>query len=224
VSATFEHQDLRDADFDRQDLTGCRFVNCRISGASFRGADMVGAYFEGCAGWEANAKGATADTGVDFSFADLREAGFVRCDLSLARLVRIRGYDLTMEHCQLQGADLSHADFALPIATREPPVAAVLRHCNLSHADLSHVDLTGADLSGSRLMEALLHETCLRRADLSGTDLNNVSGRGMILAGADLRNAAFNGLDPRLVDLTGVRITSGQAPMLLGALGIILSD
>ncbi len=170
-----------------------------------------------CKAWEAD-----ATDGADFGFADLREARFERCDLSLASFSRARGYDLVLEGCQAQGADFSQLDTRMPLAISEPPVACTLRHCNLSHADLSRIDLSGADLSGSRLLEALLDDSSLRGADLSGCDLNNISGRGLDLTGADLRGATFNNLDPRRVDLTGVQITPDQVTMLLAPLGIVL--
>lgn len=192
-------------------------MGCRLSGASFRGADLSGAHFVACKAWEPD-----TPEGADFSFANLREARFERCDLSMATLSRARGYDLLLEDCQAQGADFSQLDTRMPLAIQEPPVACTLRGCNLSHADLSRIDLSGADLSGSRLLEALLDDSSLRGADLSGCDLNNISGRGLDLTGADLRGATFNNLDPRRVDLTGVRITPEQVTMLLEPLGIVL--
>lgn len=226
--AAFVGEDLRGRDFAGADLTERRFEDCRLAGASFRRATLCGAHFVGCRAWEPSAKElpwqADAPAGADFSFADLREAVFERCDVSLCRFERARGYDLRLEDCQAQGAGFGHLDTRLPIATREPLVRCTLRRCNLAYADLSHVDLSGADLSGSRLVEALLDEASLRGADLTGADLNNVSGRGVILAGADLRGAVFNNLDPRQLDLTGVRITAEQALTLLEPLGVIVGE
>jgi fluoroquinolone resistance protein len=246
LPAAFVGEDLRGRDFAGADLTERRFENCRLAGASFRRAILCGATFIGCRAWEPSAGPASdaerssapgeavgsnelsskadATAGADFAFADLREAVFQRCDVSMCRFERARGYDLLLEDCQAQGAGFGHLDTRLPIATREPLVRCALRRCNLAYADLSHVDLSGADLSGSRLVEALLDETSLRGADLSGADLNNMSGRGVILAGADLRGAVFNNLDPRELDLTGARITPEQALALLEPLGVIVGE
>ncbi|MEQ8859377.1 MAG: pentapeptide repeat-containing protein [Pseudomonadales bacterium] len=213
----FEHEDLREQDFQHADLADAVFVDCRLAGARFRGADLTGARFTGCRGWEAD-----APAGTDFAFATLNEASFERCELSMAVFSRARGYDLLLDECQAQGADFSHLDTRMPVATRIPTVACTLRGCNLAYADLSGVDLSGADLSGSRLTEAVLDDCSLRDADLSGCDLHNLSGRRLVLAGADLRGATFNCLDPRLLDLSGVRITPEQVPMLLAPLGVII--
>jgi fluoroquinolone resistance protein len=210
-------EDLRGQDFGRADLAGSVFLDCRLSGASFRSADLGGARFEGCRAWEPD-----SPEGADFTYANLREASFVRCDLSMAVLSRCQAYDLTLLDCQAQGADFSQMDTRLPVATRTPLVACRLRGCNLAYADLSRVDLSGADLTGSRLIEALLDDCCLRDATLVDCDLHNLSGRAMVLAGADLRGAVFNNLDPRVIDLRGVRITPAQVAMLVEPLGVVI--
>jgi hypothetical protein len=43
-----------------------------------------------------------------------------------------------------------------------------------------------------------------------------------VLAGADLRGAVFNNLDPRVIDLRGVRITPAQVAMLVEPLGVVI--
>ena len=174
--------------------------------------------FSGCRAWEAD------EAPADFSYADLREAVFERCDVSMASFHRARAYDLSLSECQAQGADFSQLDTRLPVQTRTPMVRCTMSRCNLSYADLARIDLTGADLSGSRLLEANLDECCLRDADLRDADLNNVSGRGFDIAGADLRGAVFNNLDPRHLDLQGVRIRPEQVPLLLEPVGVVIED
>ncbi|MCZ6658828.1 MAG: pentapeptide repeat-containing protein, partial [Gammaproteobacteria bacterium] len=58
--------------------------------------------------------------------------------------------------------------------------------------------------------------------DFTGTDLSNIHGKGMSLVGADLRGAIFNNLNPREIDLTGVRITLDQALWLLDPMGVVI--
>ena len=50
--------------------------------------------------------------------------------------------------------------------------------------------------------------------------LENIEGRGLVLIGADLRGATFNNLNPREMDLTGVRVDAEQGMLLLQAMGI----
>ena len=93
-------------------------------------------------------------------------------------------------------------------------------HCNFAYGDLSNTFLKACTLTNNRMVEALLHNTVLDQVCFSGTDLSNVSGRGMSLAGADLRGASFNNLDPRELDLSGVQITPDQGLTLLAVLGL----
>jgi uncharacterized protein YjbI with pentapeptide repeats len=70
------------------------------------------------------------------------------------------------------------------------------------------------------MVEALLHNAMLDGVCFHGSDLSNVSGKGMSLLGADLRGASFNNLDPRELDLSGVKITPDQTLLLLRPLGV----
>ncbi|MCZ6888065.1 MAG: pentapeptide repeat-containing protein, partial [Gammaproteobacteria bacterium] len=73
------------------------------------------------------------------------------------------------------------------------------------------------------LIHANLTETRLQEATLTGSELSNIEARGCSLTGADLRGATFNNLDPRTMDLTGIKITLDQALMLLEPLNIEIS-
>jgi uncharacterized protein YjbI with pentapeptide repeats len=55
---------------------------------------------------------------------------------------------------------------------------------------------------------------------LTGCVLDNVEARGLVLIGADLRAARFNHLDPRQIDLTGVRMNAERGLEVLRTLGI----
>jgi fluoroquinolone resistance protein len=213
----FVDKDLRNHDFSHCELAGAQFVDCQLAGASFRGAELCGACFE-----RSQLFNPEAEQRADFCYADVREARFSNCDLTTVDFSHCRAYGLVVEHCQAQGVDLSNADFALPITRGSASGLAefTMDHCNFAYGDLSNTFLKACRLTNNRMVEALLHNTVLDQACLCGSDLSNISGKGMSLAGADLRAASFNNLDPRTLDLTGVRITPDQGWMLLATLGL----
>ena len=99
--------------------------------------------------------------------------------------------------CQLQEADLVHAD---------------LRRVNLEGADLRHANLSRARLEGANLRGADLRQTALRGAQLQGADL-----RGAQMGGTDLREAQLDGtaLAPRQLSLSHWQGARGLNPALL---------
>lgn len=216
---TFVDRDMNDHEFRQAELEGARFKNCRLIGANFRGAQLCSSTFEHCQLFDPQAQ-----RSADFSYADLREAHFSHCDLTTVSFSHCRAYGLTLEHCQAQGADLSNADFALPIAGGAATGLAefTMDHCNFAYGDLSNTFLKSCTLTHNRMVEVLLHNTVLDQVRFNGSDLSNMSGKGMSLVGADLRGAIFNNLDPRELDLSEVSITIDQALLLLAPLGLVI--
>lgn len=210
-------RDLSGESFAGADLAGVQLAGCRIVACSFRGANLRGARFEDCVAFDPD----TEDC-ADFSFANLRDAGFLRCDLTAAEFQNVSGYELCFEHCQLGGVNLSGSDFRLPIGETADLTAFTMRHCNFAYGDLSNTYLRGCELTDNRMIEMQLHNTVLTEAVFRGSDICNVSGSGISLRGADLREATFNNLDPRTIDLEGVQINLEQALVLLEPLGVIV--
>ena len=209
--------DLSGTDFGGADLSERTFIECVFQGCNLRRADLRGAVFERC---EFN--DTSSESPADFNHAQLREARFTRCNLTVVEFCHAQAYDLVLENCQLQGADFSHADFRLPIGDTDLS-AFTMRDCNCSFANLSNTFLAGCTLTGNRMIEACLDYCDLTDADLTNCELHNLSATGLCLAGADLRGSSFNNIDPRAIDLTGVTITPEQTPYLLDALGINLA-
>ena len=75
--------------------------------------------------------------------------------------------------------------------------------CQLNDADLTHADLRDANLKGAQLRRANLSQAQLDGADLNGSDLSYTSLKGASLRGTDLRNSRLIGTDLRRTDLTG---------------------
>jgi len=211
----FKDQDLSGMDFRQAELADAVFENCTLIGTNFRSANLAGARFDRCHLFDPD-----KNLAADFNFATLTEAHFQHCDLTTVTLTHCRAYGLVLEHCQAQGSDLSRSDFTLPIGTDTGHAAFTMSHCNFAYGDLSNTYLKGCKLTDNRMVEALLHNCLLDGALFTGSDLSNISGRGMSLKGADLRGATFNNLDPREIDLDGVKITLEQTLWLLAPLGV----
>ncbi len=210
--------DFSGLDFAGQALTDCQFERCNFVGVNFRAANLSHSQFDRC---EFN--NATAQQPADFSQANLRDTVFTQCNLTLVDFVRCTGYALTFEHCQLQGADLSKADFRMPIGHTDL-VALFMRHCNFSYGNLANNYLPGCELTDCRMIEACLDYCDLTNANLSGSQLHNINAVGITLIGANLKSCEFNNLNPAEIDLTGVQIYHQQLAHLLGPLGIIVED
>jgi fluoroquinolone resistance protein len=159
---------------------------------------------------------------VDFSYATLKEARFERCDLTTALFSNASAYDLSLDQCQIQGADFSSCDFSLPIRGAATLASFRMTACNFAFGDLSNTYLHECVLTGNRMIDVLANNCTLTNADLSGSDLNGLTGQGLDLAGADLRGASFNSLDPRQVNLAGVRMGLAQGLAILDRLEIVI--
>lgn len=218
MGRVFHDEDLSSADFAGAELADADFQRCLLAGASFRHCDLSGATFDRCRALPPDGDG----EGVDFSYANLREARFEHCDLTMAVFVKASAYDLRLTHCHLQGADFSGCDFCLPIRGASTLASFSMHGCNFAFGDLSNTYLKECVLTDNRMIDVLANHCCLADADLSGSDLNGLTGQGLDLSGADLRRASFNTLDPRRVDLTGVRMGLAQGLQVLASLEIVV--
>ncbi len=214
----WQDQDLSERSFAGEDLSGITLTRCRLIGTSFRGADLRDARFNQCVGFDAD-----SNSCVDFSFANLREAHFEHCDFTAAEFANVSAYGLILEHCQLGGASFSGADFRLPIGGASDLTEFSMKHCNFAYGDFTNTYLKGSELTDNRMIEVGLNNSVLEDVVFTGSDLSNAHGKGISLEGADLRGAVFNHLDPRSINLTGVRITLEQTQFLLEPLGVIVS-
>ena len=209
--------EVRNVAFDRTRfrqavLTDAHFVDCRFTDCSFRSSDLSDSHFERCQFYDAD-----GEVSCDFSYAVLRNCRFEVCDLTTAVCTRTRSFGIELRRCQASGVDFSLADFSLSAGEF---ATATFMDCNLAYADFSKTVLTGAVFSGSRMSHSVWNDASLNDADLSGCDLDNIEARGLDLRGADLRDARFNRLDPREIDLTGVRMDAEQGLEVLRTLGI----
>lgn len=115
------------------------------------------------------------------------------------------------EPVNLDGADLSGADF-----TRLNLAGASLMNASLIETFFIHANLTGANFTSSNLTQAAFFGANLTKANLEGANLTKTffSGRGIFpcadLTLADLRETDIAGMDFTGVNLTGALLEKNQ--------------
>lgn len=236
AGATIENQTIEGFDWGEADLTDAIFNNCLIADAQFGGVTLEGARFNRCRilrgrfaradlrdtlFGDCNFADPEAHAGLSLAYSRLDQAVFRRCDLSFSKIESCELHGLTLEDCNLRGAQFRRNDFTRNLGRYRSSAAATLRRCNLHLADLSDISLPGCDLAQSLFREADLSGANLEGADLRDTDLFGAITSGAKLAGADLRGGELSGLDlTALASRDGLKITADQQYALLSALGI----
>jgi len=217
ADAVFQHCVFPNARFAATTLNGARFSHCHFRDCRFTNADLRGSHFTDCNFTERAAE----TTGVTFIGTDLRETSFTRVDLSMARVERCVLFSITLQSCNLLGANFDKSDFSHGYSRKQTTTRASFLSCNLGLSNLSGLRLPGVNFTGSRLREA-----DLAAADLSGADLRDCDLYGAILDQAkldraDLRGADITGLNLlRLASFKQMKIEAQQQHFLLLALGL----
>ncbi len=218
AGTAYEDQDFSNLDLTACELEDCTFTRCTFENTRFRSGQLQGAQFFHC-----QFNDAESEAPADFSAANLREAEFHHCNLNLVSFERCRGYGLSFNQCHMQGLNLSMGDFRLPVGDSELAELNIL-DCNLSFANLSNNYLAHCAITGNRMLEASLEYTDFTEADLSNNEMHGISANGVTLRGADLRGTTWSNLDPRQIDLTGVKLLYEQLPALIEPLEIELCE
>ena len=215
---SYQDENFDTEDFSQRALTDCTFSNCSFIGTNFRAADLSRSEFYNCQFNDSESQDA-----ADFSQANLKEVRFERCNLTVVEFVRCTGYGLRFEHCQMQGSDLSKSDFRMPIGNVDM-VDLALIECNASYANFANNYLSQAIFEKCRLLETCFDYCDLSEADLRGSEIHNISAVGMVIRGADLRGTAFNNINPREIELDGVKLYYDQLIGLFEPLGLVVED
>ncbi|MEM8813291.1 MAG: DUF2169 domain-containing protein [Pseudomonadota bacterium] len=164
-------------------FTECTFVNCDLAGISARFSRFKSCVFVDCNLDSADFEGARLDTcafvGEKASFKNARFVA-VEAPNSLWRAATLSGLNFTLAN--LDGADLSHADFANASLDRVSLAGALAFKTRFSNADFyrancqqalmaearfDHANLQWAVFDRADLTEALIHETNLTDAVLT---------------------------------------------------------
>ncbi|EEX92304.1 quinolone resistance determinant QnrC [Vibrio orientalis CIP 102891 = ATCC 33934] len=204
-------------DFSKRDLSGFIFSNCKFYCCSFKRTNLRDAQFIDCAFIEQGEL-----EGCDFSYSDLRDASFKRCKLSMSYFSGANCFGLELRECDLKGANFSQASFVNHVSHQVYFCSAYITGCNLSYVNFERQLIEKCDLFENRWIGANLRGASFKGSDLSRGVFSEDCWDQFKVQGSDLSHSELYGLNPRKVDLTGVKICSWQQEQLLEQLGVIV--
>ena len=141
--------------------------------------------------------------------------------LAMANFSNANCYGIEFRACDLKGANFSRTNFALQVSNRMYFCSAFISGCNLSYANMERVCLEKCELFENRWIGTNLAGASLKQSDLSrGVFSEDVWGQ-FSLQGANLCHAELDGLDPRKVDTSGIKIAAWQQELILEALVLL---
>ncbi|MBY7877694.1 Qnr family pentapeptide repeat protein [Vibrio fluvialis] len=211
------HHTYQQTDFSNRDLSNLVFNNCCFYQCNFSRADLRDAKFINCSFIE------KSDVeGCNFAYADLRDASFQHCRLAMAHFSGADCFGIELRDCDLKGANFSRARFVNQVSNYMYFCSAYITGCNLSYANLERQCLEKCDLFENRWIGANLHGVSFKESDLSRGSFSEDCWEQARFQGCDLTHIELTGLDPRRVDLTGVKICDWQQEQLLEELGVIV--
>ncbi|ARS26448.1 hypothetical protein KC8_03975 [Sphingomonas sp. KC8] len=205
---------FRNCTFESSRFGDSQFINCRFTHCSFRDAEFKACTFYDEAG----------DSGSEWQFCDLSETRFLKCNLGSNKIMKSKGFLLTLTECS---AVALHLDLAVHrrIASRTVIGGircsrtkmrdAVLRngdweeskfeHCDLRDADFSHSRLTGASfqnatLTNARFNDAILNEAAIAHAEIEGFDVGVLQSYDNLVVSRDQHEAILNTLSIRTIN------------------------
>ena len=203
--------------FEQQEVEGQSFSECRFVGCNFSWLDLAECRFVDCSFYERE-----RELGCQLQGCDLREASFLRWDLTLADFSRSQCLGLEMRDCQAMGINFAHASFANQITVKSYFCEAHLTGNNFSYANFDGCLLERCELGGNRWQGASLLGASLAGSDLSGSEFGQIDWTSFNLQGCDLRQCDLPGLDLRRVNLDGVQINEEQQQGLLEQIGLVV--
>jgi len=159
--------------------------------------------------------------GTDFSFANLREASFLNCNLSASKFVGADMYDVTINDCKANGSDFSTATFTRTYGRRQQVTRANLQSTIFDDCNFSGVNLENCDLISSSFQHADLSSAHLVEADLGECDLTGAQVLRANFERADLRGARLEGFSIGLLSgYDGMKISQDEQQTILVHMGI----
>ena len=99
--------------FEADEVEGEQFEHCVFLGCNFSWLDLRECRFVECRFYDRE-----TEQYCQLQGCDLREASFLRCDLTLADLSRSQCLGLAMRDCQAVGINLAQASFANQITPK----------------------------------------------------------------------------------------------------------
>ncbi|NVJ55430.1 MAG: Qnr family pentapeptide repeat protein [Vibrionaceae bacterium] len=214
---TNTHQVFDQVDFSRQDLSDACFKSCHFYRCDFSRANLRDAQFVDCS---FIAQGELE--GCHFEYSDLRDASFKSCQLSMANFKGANCFGIEFRECDLKGASFVQANFSNQVSHSVYFCSAYITGCNLSYANLERLCIEKCDLFENRWIGANLYGASFKESDLSRGVFSQDCWGQFRLQGCNLSHTELEGLDPRKVDLSGVKICDWQQAQLLEPLGLII--
>ncbi|PKG85149.1 Qnr family pentapeptide repeat protein [Colwellia sp. 75C3] len=204
-------------DFSNTDLKAMHFQHCDFYHCNFNKADLTDAIFIECSFIEQG-----SIEGCQFEYANLRDASFKQCRLSMSSFIGASCLGIEFRSCDLKGTNFSKASFENQVSRLVYFCSAYITDCNLSYANLSGVRIEKCDLFENRWNGANLRGASLIGSDLSRGEFSEDAWEQFQMQDCDLTHIELNGLNIRRVKLDGVKICEWQQEQLLAALGILV--
>ena len=181
------------------------FEDCVFQPCSFNSASLRHTHFESCKFHDE-----IALAGTSFRYADLSHATSHQCDLTNSDLSQSKWYDVTISATKAVGLNARGVSNARHINDNTTLHASLISDSQLSFADLSHSDLKASHFHHTRCLEVNWTEANLEGSTLSECDLGGGIFDRAVMTHCDLRGSLFNSINPTLIGLDGITLTSDQ--------------
>ncbi len=208
----FSEQRFNQKQFSGEEIHDCKFLRC-----CFDSIDLSETTFVNCIFYDDEMQ-----KGCSFQNAQLKDASFKHCDLTMADFKNIQALGLEIRECKATGADFNGASFMNMITTRSWFCSAFMTKNNFSYANFSKVILEKCELWENRWTGANVRGTNFSGSDLSGGEFTEFDWNDVNITHCDLTNSDLGELNLRKVDLDGVKIDDWQQSHLLEKLGVIV--
>jgi len=211
------HKTFREHDFSQQDLQDTIFEGCQFYQCDFSRANLRDTAFINCSFIEVG-----DNIGCQFNYADLRDASFKQCKLGMANFQGANGFGMEFRACDLQGASFLKTSFVNQISHQSYFCSVYITACNLSYTNFEKQCIEKCDLFENRWTGANLMLSSFKGSDLSRGEFSSDCWEQFDMQYCDLSNCELNGLDPRRINLNGVKICDWQQAQLLEPLGVVV--
>ena len=124
--------------------------------------------------------------------------------------------------CDLQGASFVKASFVNQISHQSYFCSVYITGCNLAYANFEKQCIEKCDLFENRWTGANLFNASFKGSDLRRGEFSEECWEQFDLQFCDLSFCELYGLDPRRVNLNGVKICEWQQEQLLTHLGMVI--
>lgn len=214
---TISHQTFTDRCIASSPLGDSAFEHCVFVNCDFSRADLADVSFKHCQFTEPG-----AEIGSSFQYANLQDASFVACKLAMCDFTGANLFGAEFRQCDMKGANFVRAQFANYISQRSYFCSVFMTGCNLSYANFERQVMEKCELYENRWIGANLQGASLQGSDLSRGEFSADAWRDFSFSHCDLSHCELDGLDPRRLNVEGVKVCAWQQEHLLAAMGFEL--